>query len=89
MDILFCRFNNWINIMKTIWKNFFGAYEVKDIGRNDPCLCGSLMKFKYCCIDKADKPILRAQGKKKMIPFMEALHRQIIGDPKWRKPLKK
>lgn len=49
--------------MKTIWKNSFGAIEVKDVRRNDPCPCGSLMKFKYCCIDKTDKPILRTRGK--------------------------
>lgn len=26
------------------------------IGRNDPCPCGSGLKYKYCCIDKKDNP---------------------------------
>lgn len=50
--------------MKTIWKNNLGAIEVKNVRRNDPCPCGSLMKFKYCCIDKAGKPILCTRGKR-------------------------
>ena len=26
--------------------------DLKDIGRNDPCICGSGKKYKKCCIDK-------------------------------------
>ena len=25
----------------------------KDVGRNDPCPCGSGLKFKKCCLGKA------------------------------------
>lgn len=27
----------------------------KEIGRNDPCPCGSGKKYKKCCIDKIEK----------------------------------
>jgi len=27
----------------------------KDVGRNDPCPCGSGKKFKKCCYDKYQK----------------------------------
>jgi hypothetical protein len=27
----------------------------KDVGRNDPCPCGSGKKFKKCCHDKLEK----------------------------------
>ncbi len=29
--------------------------QVLRIGRNDPCPCGSGLKFKKCCIDKVGK----------------------------------
>ncbi len=29
--------------------------EGSDIGRNDPCPCGSGKKYKQCCLLKADK----------------------------------
>ncbi len=45
--------------MKRVFKNVQGQRFVKDIGRNDICLCGSKMKFKDCCIDKAGVPLLR------------------------------
>jgi preprotein translocase subunit SecA len=29
--------------------------ETKDIGRNDPCPCGSGKKYKHCCLKKDEK----------------------------------
>lgn len=29
-----------------------GQYRPNTIGRNEPCPCGSGLKFKKCCIDK-------------------------------------
>ena len=29
-----------------------GQYRPTTIGRNEPCHCGSGLKFKKCCIDK-------------------------------------
>jgi len=39
-------------------QRLFGGKKVvysHDIGRNDPCPCGSGKKFKNCCYDKAKK----------------------------------
>jgi hypothetical protein len=57
--------------MKTVWKNIVGMYSIKDVGRNDQCPCGSLMKFKYCCIDKSGIPMLRCTGKKIKKPLAD------------------
>jgi hypothetical protein len=37
--------------------------EVLEIGRNDPCPCGSGEKYKNCCINKGDH-FLRKMAKK-------------------------
>jgi len=29
--------------------------NIKDIGRNDPCPCGSGLKYKKCCLLKLDE----------------------------------
>ena len=31
------------------------AIDYTDVGRNDPCPCGSGEKFKNCCIEKAER----------------------------------
>jgi hypothetical protein len=31
------------------------ADEIKKVGRNDPCPCGSGKKFKKCCYEKYEK----------------------------------
>lgn len=50
--------------MKTAWRSKLSrVMTVMDVGRNDECPCGSKMKFKYCCIDKVQVPILRARPK--------------------------
>jgi len=44
-------------VLKRLKKILGGAPEVdySDVGRNDPCPCGSGEKFKNCCIDKVEK----------------------------------
>jgi len=37
--------------------------DVYEVGRNDPCPCGSGKKFKNCCITKGDE-FLRKMAKK-------------------------
>ena len=32
-----------------------GVNDVKRIGRNSPCFCGSGVKFKHCCIKKVER----------------------------------
>ena len=47
------RANGKINIKKNIESNEVEGYKVplkKDIGRNDPCPCGSGKKYKRCCL---------------------------------------
>lgn len=34
--------------------------ETFDIGRNDPCPCGSGKKYKYCCLNKQKKDVFSA-----------------------------
>ena len=41
------------------------------IGRNEICPCGSLMKYKYCCLPKK-----RRQEQKQVIVYRE-IHREI------------
>jgi hypothetical protein len=40
-----------------------GPRAVLEIGRNDPCPCGSGKKYKNCCIEKGDH-FLRKMAKK-------------------------
>ena len=46
-----------MSILESIKKLFSRKKVVysHDIGRNDPCPCGSGKKFKNCCYDKAKK----------------------------------
>jgi hypothetical protein len=59
--------------MKTVWKNQVNRRSIIDVGRNEACPCGSKMKFKYCCLDKIARPILRRTGKTVEINVMEYL----------------
>jgi hypothetical protein len=34
-----------------------------DLGRNDPCLCGSGLKYKKCCLTKPDNPFAKKLGR--------------------------
>ena len=41
--------------------------KIKEIttGRNEPCPCGSGLKFKKCCLNKREvKPLMKEEGKK-------------------------
>lgn len=40
--------------MFSFWKKKKDDYP-KEIGRNDPCPCGSGKKYKKCCIEKIEK----------------------------------
>ena len=44
-------------MLKTLKKLLAGGEQTdySNVGRNDPCPCGSGAKFKNCCIDKAEK----------------------------------
>lgn len=42
-------------------------YQMKKIGRNDPCPCGSGKKYKKCCLNKADNPVYSDIANLKMI----------------------
>jgi hypothetical protein len=35
------------------------------IGRNEPCLCGSKIKFKYCCFLKIKPPLTQLAEKER------------------------
>jgi uncharacterized protein YecA (UPF0149 family) len=37
--------------------------QTKDIGRNDPCPCGSGRKYKHCCLDKDEAALRKARAK--------------------------
>lgn len=37
---------------------------MSDIGRNDPCPCGSRKKFKHCCINKPPEVLPSTEGEK-------------------------
>jgi len=50
--------------MKMVWKDGYGRLVVYNVERNELCLCGSKMKFKHCCIDKVDPPVLLCRGKR-------------------------
>ncbi|MBI4549578.1 MAG: SEC-C domain-containing protein [Candidatus Omnitrophica bacterium] len=40
--------------MVWFWQKKGGDFP-KDVGRNDPCPCGSGKKFKKCCYDKIER----------------------------------
>ena len=56
--------NNWIKRYRAIRKPIKG--KRKRTGRNETCPCGSLMKFKYCCLPKK-----RRQEQKQVIAYRE------------------
>lgn len=31
--------------------------KVRKVGRNDPCICGSGKKYKFCCLNKQLSPL--------------------------------
>jgi uncharacterized protein YecA (UPF0149 family) len=45
-----------INAQKFLY-SLYNKQKIKmgDVGRNDPCPCGSGKKFKKCCINKVNK----------------------------------
>jgi hypothetical protein len=51
---------------------------VVEVGRNDPCPCGSGKKYKNCCVDKGDH-FLRKMAKKAKGPGI--LSRLFKGKP--------
>jgi hypothetical protein len=65
--------------MKTVWKDGLNRRVVFDVGRNQDCPCGSKMKFKYCCLDNIQRPILRTRGKKVIVSTMDMIKKQMIG----------
>ena len=49
------------------------------VGRNDPCPCGSSIKYKKCCLEKDEKMMISATQK----DYDETVH-PLTGDPMWR-----
>jgi hypothetical protein len=50
------------------------ANPYKDVGRNDPCPCGSGKKFKKCCLGKTEAhPPAAASGSRKISDLLPAL----------------
>ena len=51
------RQSQLLNLSKTLLRKTtgesMGVLPAK-VGRNDPCVCGSELKFKKCCLGKAD-----------------------------------
>lgn len=43
------------------------------VGRNDPCPCGSGLKYKKCCLGKAGSQIVAAAEKNKAAPLREKI----------------
>jgi len=43
-----------------------------DIGRNDPCPCGSGKKYKHCCIEKGDAFLQKMAKKEAKLKAKEA-----------------
>ena len=53
----------------------------KDVGRNDPCPCGSGKKFKKCCLGKTEaQPPAAASGSRKLSDLLPALRAALPRD---------
>jgi hypothetical protein len=53
----------------------------KDVGRNDPCPCGSGKKFKKCCLGKSEtQPPAATSGSRKRHDLVTALHAALPSD---------
>ncbi len=39
--------------------NMTVVYKKPKVGRNAPCPCGSGKKYKKCCLEKSDAPVMR------------------------------
>ena len=51
IDFALPRFLNiWIKLARAVPKSFKRTH--RKTGRNELCQCGSLMKYKYCCLLK-------------------------------------
>ncbi len=44
-----------------VWQTGTAANPFKDVGRNDPCPCGSGKKFKKCCLNKSESAPVRME----------------------------
>jgi hypothetical protein len=57
--------------MKVVWEKRM----VLNVGRNDECPCGSMQKFKYCCIEKTGRPMMfgRPKGLKKPLTLFQRI----------------
>ncbi len=56
--------------------------EVMQVGRNEPCPCGSGEKYKNCCIDKGDPFLRKMAAKARKEREGSLLRRLLIGKKK-------
>ncbi len=73
--------------MKTVWK-IGNSFTILNVGRNEECPCGSKMKFKYCCIDTVQRPILRCKvgAKIRVHSLWEKIQYSMRNKPKQKVP---
>jgi hypothetical protein len=56
--------------------------EVVQVGRNDPCPCGSGEKYKNCCIEKGDNFLRKMAAKARREKEGSLLRRIVFGKKK-------
>jgi len=59
-----------------------GPREVVQVGRNDPCPCGSGEKYKNCCIEKGDTFLRKMAAKARKEKEGSLLKRLVFGKKK-------
>ncbi len=60
--------------MKTLWND---GIKVIKCGRNEPCPCGTTIRFKWCCLDIAKFPVLVPKGMTGKNYIVHALKKEV------------
>lgn len=61
------QFTKWL--IRNPFKKTRTIHRNISIGRNDPCYCGSNIKFKYCCLLKIKPPLTQLAKKERQKEF--------------------